>query len=323
MLVVALLASAPQPTPTAQLPIQPRPQATKATRTTVPRPQLVHPKVDPRQASLDERARELGLERRPVGDGYAYRGEPHERFDAIVHDDGTVEFEIDPSVQVTLDGVCVFAVCAQPQRTRNPSPRTRRHRSRAARGALTAATLLAEIALGRVGGTRTYGQPTQGPLYQPENPPPFLAGAVQGRYGILPAPTSSMTEFLDRTLELRAELAAIEQRRRLQESRKHLPEELIRLWAQDLPAKERRQLLLQRWAELETPDLPDDPILRQEVERSTGEARRDATDHARKVILRFVRRHAPQGSPDAFTPAELEAFNARADVHVVFAPYGS
>ena len=64
-----------------------------------------------RPAAADAMARDLDLV--PAGDGYRYQGVGGERFDARIHSDGHVEFDIDPSVQVNLEAVCLIAVCVQ------------------------------------------------------------------------------------------------------------------------------------------------------------------------------------------------------------------
>jgi hypothetical protein len=74
------------------------------------------------------------------------------------------------------------------------------------------------------------------------------------------------------------------------------------VWADTLrPAAERRQRLFALWDDCAT-----DAIGRR----------------ARSAVVRFVRTHLPAESPDAFTTAELAAFNARRTSSEPFAPYG-
>ena len=47
----------------------------------------------------------------------------------------------------------------------------------------------------------------------------------------------------------------------------------------------------------------------------------EASAHARKRVIKFVREHLPQGSHEAFTDAELAALNRDKQSHSSFAPY--
>lgn len=88
----------------------------------------------------------------------------------------------------------------------------------------------------------------------------------------------------------------------------------------DAPRR-RKDAILELWDELQLPvAVPDE--LRADVARSLQPARERAADEARLCILDFVRRHAPAGSPEAYTEAELAAINAGRVGAARFEPYG-
>lgn len=107
---------------------------------------------------------------------------------------------------------------------------------------------------------------------------------------------------LDLTRPMRDKLTDADRQRRIQRALATLPRDLQALWARrDLPARERRELLFHLW----------DELLEQDQAGSSG----------RKLIADFIRRHLPEGSPEAFTGEELARYNGGRKSQAAFAPY--
>ena len=108
----------------------------------------------------------------------------------------------------------------------------------------------------------------------------------------------------------RAWRAGLRRRARLRWRRQYfarVPQRLRALWGRrDLPMARKRQLLFALWDECLEPGRS--PL-------------RVKAQQARWMILRFVQRHLPPGSAQAYTRAELKRFNARRRGRVPFAPY--
>jgi hypothetical protein len=107
--------------------------------------------------------------------------------------------------------------------------------------------------------------------------------------------------FLAATFEVRMKLAAAAQKEDVFTSLDRLPAALADLWRDArYSVHERRQVLFELWREADKP--PDGP-------------------QARIIIVAFIRRELPCGSPDAYTAAELQ--NNRSDATGQrFSPYG-
>jgi hypothetical protein len=281
----------------------------------LPRPRIAPPRsrVKPPTVSQQGLAESLGLEARPDG-GYTYTGEKQERFDAVIRRDGVVEFALDPTVTLKVEGICVAAIC-----TTRLSKKARRDEKRKKTG-VKVATIIAEVATGRLSvGRNYYGQPVNAPPFWGWERPPFSAGAIQGRYGHLPTPAAAMQEFMDRTYELRVEMALSAGLEDLEAARKRLPTTLLRVWRDETRTlAERRAAILEMWDDLDRVGVHADPVVAGDTRLE--DRRRTEIAAARKTILAFVRRHAPAGSSEAFTQQELDAFNERPGV-VLFAPY--
>lgn len=132
--------------------------------------------------------------------------------------------------------------------------------------------------------------------------------------------------LLKATFEMRLGMAVDFQKRQLDKRLSRLDSELDKIWAderRDLSA--RKELLFQRWDECDEPedvsagaDLPGFGA----VENSElDDARQSAAASARKQILKFIREHAPKGSAEAFTAAELADMNRRRASKQKFNPY--
>ena len=90
--------------------------------------------------------------------------------------------------------------------------------------------------------------------------------------------------------------------------------EVARLWASEATMADKRAAVLELWSGLDATPPPDrDRVLAEAVADSLDEARVEAAADARAVISRSIALHAPAGSPDAFTDAELRAFNEATD----------
>ena len=147
--------------------------------------------------------------------------------------------------------------------------------------------------------------------------------------------------FLRDTAGLRAKLAASAERKRIAVALVRLGGELLALWRDHRrPIAERRAIIFARWDELQEspPDPPPpEPLtlgaagvhlgvpapasvasrpFRQDRKQTAGEL-------ARRRIEAFIRKVAPRGSAQAFTPAELRRFNAGRRSHQRFDPYGA
>ncbi len=133
-------------------------------------------------------------------------------------------------------------------------------------------------------------------------------------------------KLLEATFEMRLGMAVSFQKQQIDKRLARLGGELDKIWAderRDLGA--RKELLFQRWDEC---DEPEDVAATAElpgfgaVENSElDDARHDAAASARKRILKFIREHAPKGSADAFTAAELADMNRRRASKQKFSPY--
>lgn len=135
-------------------------------------------------------------------------------------------------------------------------------------------------------------------------------------------------KLLKATFEMRLGMAIDFQKRQLDKRLSRLEGELDKIWAdsrRELSA--RKELLFQRWDEC---DEPDDEVADGQAElpgfgavesSELDEARHGAAASARKRILKFIREHAPKGSAEAFTAAEIADMNRRRASKQEFDPY--
>lgn len=133
--------------------------------------------------------------------------------------------------------------------------------------------------------------------------------------------TSGKATALQSTEEFRAQLAIAWQRKAIRYRLTTLPSELEKLWADPkISLLRKRAILFERWDECAAeygPDgeAPDDAVAR------IADARRTAATQARKIIVRFIRTRAPQGSTHGYTTAELRKFNVARRSTAKFRPY--
>ena len=130
-------------------------------------------------------------------------------------------------------------------------------------------------------------------------------------------------KLLAETFEFRLEIATKHAKQRLIDQLGQLEEELEGIWsASGRSLAERKRLLFERWDACEEEQVnvalegfPDADT------SALDETRRKLASAARRKILRFIAKVAPVGSPEAFTEAELAAYNQRRVSTQAFAPY--
>ncbi len=283
-----------------------------------------------------DRLRSLGLVPRSDG-GFTYRGVEGERFDAIIHADGTVEFEVDPSFQLKADGACVIFSCVTREMTTS-AKQPGRQRADAVKKAIaqTLTTIGAGAAASLAGTpTATLVSPGLNYLTRPNVPQPIsgfgaaarpvkgaVTGTVYGRYGYLPPPHAAMRGFLERTFEFRVELVKQADARRVAEQLSRLEPELAKAWSEAKTTAARHGLVLDAWDGIGAPtELHSDREVAAEAARELEGKRDDARARGREIILDFVHSRAPEGSADAFSPGELARYNAGRAAAERFEPY--
>ncbi|HEY8375758.1 MAG TPA: hypothetical protein VIK91_04675 [Nannocystis sp.] len=146
---------------------------------------------------------------------------------------------------------------------------------------------------------------------------------LQDRMGGPERHAAAKREFLDRTRDLRTELAIAWTLELLRDRIGALERELFDLWSGPGTAAARRELLFQRWDECDEAfaGLGPEGDITPEAMSAIDKARVETAERARRIIEAFVRRHLPQGSPDAYTPAEIADMNRRRVSRQDFQPY--
>jgi hypothetical protein len=134
-------------------------------------------------------------------------------------------------------------------------------------------------------------------------------------------------KLLKATFEMRLDMAVKFQKKQLDKRLRRLDGELDKIWADERRTLgARKELLFQRWDECDEPEelesasseLPGfGPVESSDLD----DARQDAARSARRLIEKFVREHAPKGSTEAFTAAELADMNRRRVSKQKFQPY--
>ena len=136
---------------------------------------------------------------------------------------------------------------------------------------------------------------------------------------------AAKTEFLNRTRDLRIQLAIAFTMQLLDTRLGELSHELMGLWAEDSRTlAARRGIVFQRWDECDerlVQGLPSGGDLPTEALSAIDGARLEAADRARRNIEGFIRRQMPRGTPRAYTAAELAELNRRRVSREAFAPY--
>lgn len=115
------------------------------------------------------------------------------------------------------------------------------------------------------------------------------------------------TRFMERTRAERAAMAAVDRTERMRDAIDKMPAYLERIWRQSAwSAAARRRALFELWDEVAEEGEPE--LVR------TGAA-------VRAAIVGFIRRRLPNGSAEAFPPAELETMNRARRSRARFEPY--
>ncbi|MCY1053454.1 hypothetical protein [Nannocystis sp. SCPEA4] len=133
---------------------------------------------------------------------------------------------------------------------------------------------------------------------------------------------SAKREFLDRTRELRTQMAIEWTMRILTYRLGTLERELFELWSAAGDPAAKRELIFQRWDECDEAyrvtiegELPEEAV--SELDR----VRTDTADEARRIIEQFVRRQLPRTGPNAYSRNELTELNRRRTSRQEFRPY--
>ncbi|EDM78785.1 hypothetical protein PPSIR1_32342 [Plesiocystis pacifica SIR-1] len=131
--------------------------------------------------------------------------------------------------------------------------------------------------------------------------------------------------LLRATFDMRLGMAQKFQLKQLDKRVARLEKDLGKLWADERrDYAKKRELLFQRWDECDEPDdleAVDLPGFAEADTSTLDEARQKAATKARKTILKFIRKNAPKGSPQAYTPGEIADMNARRESKQPFKPY--
>ncbi|MDC0722746.1 hypothetical protein [Nannocystis bainbridge] len=129
-------------------------------------------------------------------------------------------------------------------------------------------------------------------------------------------------EFLNRTRELRTQLAIEWTLQVLTYRLGTLERELFELWSAGGEPAKRRELLFQRWDECDETyrvefagEVPEEAM--SEIDRT----RADVAEQARRIIETFVRRQLPRSGPNGYSKRELTDMNGRRTSRQEFRPY--
>lgn len=269
---------------------------------------LLAPAVTPPPPRLSPGQRAPAAERtgtptlRRHGDGSFEHRDRIAGFSARIHPDGRVTFRDLAPVRVDSPTVLGFDIRGRkqepPDETFNQRNNTLVHR-----------------------GTHTDSKNDMLVKWGPYGAAPIVASAGGSFAGVSDFAISTRRanakrKFLDQTAALRAELAAKHRRANEKDALGRLSTDLKAIWADGAtPLSLRKEKLFVRWDECEellVDDGSSDP---------EQAARAKAGAAARRQIEAFVRKHAPEGTADAFTPAELREMNARRRSRVEFDPY--
>jgi hypothetical protein len=117
---------------------------------------------------------------------------------------------------------------------------------------------------------------------------------------------SRKLHVLDATRDERAELGSRRRKEQLAHATILMQQNLERVWASVHNRTDLKQALFELWDEC----------------AETGDAKLvEAGADARRLIIGFIRARLPAGSPDAYTDAELAAFNKKRQSKAIFQPY--
>lgn len=132
-----------------------------------------------------------------------------------------------------------------------------------------------------------------------------ISDALMRSKGVDPY-ASKKLGFLDATRDERVQIGTRYRQRQLAQATQIMQNNLERLWATLADPVERKQGLFELWDEIA--ETGSDELV-------------TAGRQARLLVIGFIRARLPAGSPGAYTPAELAAFNAKRQSRATFAPY--
>ncbi len=128
--------------------------------------------------------------------------------------------------------------------------------------------------------------------------------------------------LLEATFDLRLQMAVDFARDKLDRRLKSLYRELLDGWSSSSTTEaQRRVALFERWDECEEGLSVALPGFDGAATSELDELRHTAGEQARETIERFIRRHLPRGSAEAFTADELARFNGKRRSRGRFDPY--
>ncbi len=123
---------------------------------------------------------------------------------------------------------------------------------------------------------------------------------------------SRKLKFLDATRDERVELGKKWRTEQLQQTAMIMKKNLAYAWNASPDLAARKRALFELWDEIVEPKSARDQI---------DEVLAEASRAARKAVIGFIRGHLPAGSTNAYSEAELAAFNAKKQSAATFAPY--
>ena len=129
-------------------------------------------------------------------------------------------------------------------------------------------------------------------------------------------------QLLQRTFELRMNLAVSWAREQMSRQLSALYRQLMATWRKSewTPARRRRELFT-LWDDCEESLTLDLDGVERAMLSKIDKERESAGTKARQKIIEFIGRQLPEGSPDAYTPRELQALNAKRRSAQRFEPY--
>ncbi len=146
--------------------------------------------------------------------------------------------------------------------------------------------------------------------------PQRLAGEEQFR--------TLKTRLLRQTFELRMQMARSWSTKHMRTQLAALGRQLEQTWSRaDWSTQRRRKMLFTLWDDCVEPPAEAGRRDADSVDDSLDQARVEAGVKARKTVIAFIKAELPQGSADAYPPAELEALNRSRESRSRFDPYGS
>lgn len=233
----------------------------------------------------------------PIDGGRLKHSDP--RFTAIINSDGSVEFrDVVLKPEATILGFDLLSRKRTP-----PKPLARdnfEERALYPHGPPTAATFAS------VGGG--FASQLIGLLVRKIRRKASGLGDDHGRVN-----SPAKKRFLAQTEALRTRMAHAWLKARLAEQQVRIVEEALALWRDPgLPLVERKRRIFVLWDECSEPG---------ELRTPADEIQALAAREARGRIEALLRMLAPRGSPQQFTPAELELFNRGRESRARFDPY--